>query len=88
MTSISLGNYVSSLLVTIVMDITTKDNRPGWIPENLNVGHMDRFYFLLAALTAADFAVYLVCAKRYRYIRLEGNCDDTNADEEEVGRVL
>ncbi|XXG75725.1 hypothetical protein AAC387_Pa08g0236 [Persea americana] len=79
MTSISLGNYVSSLLVTIVMEITTKDDRPGWIPGNLNMGHMDRFYFLLAAMTAADFVVYLVCAKWYRCIQLDGKyseCDD------------
>ncbi|RVW15559.1 Protein NRT1/ PTR family 7.3 [Vitis vinifera] len=51
MTSISLGNYVSSLLVTIVMKFSTRDQMPGWIPSNLNKGHLDRFYFLLAALT-------------------------------------
>ncbi|XP_016437735.1 protein NRT1/ PTR FAMILY 7.3 [Nicotiana tabacum] len=71
MTSISLGNYVSSLLVSIVMKISTTDKMPGWIPGNLNKGHLDRFYFLLAALTAADFLVYLICAKWYKYIKFE-----------------
>lgn len=71
MTSISLGNYVSSLLVIIVMKISTSDKMPGWIPGNLNKGHLDRFYFLLAALTTADFVVYLICAKWYKYIRFE-----------------
>ncbi|CAI9103392.1 OLC1v1001859C2 [Oldenlandia corymbosa var. corymbosa] len=84
MTSISLGNYVSSLLVTIVMKFSTSDRMPGWIPGNLNRGHLDRFYFLLAALTTADFVVYLICAKWYRYIRFEGrnltNDDDQSAD--------
>ncbi|KGN56654.1 protein NRT1/ PTR FAMILY 7.3 [Cucumis sativus] len=71
MTSISFGNYVSSLLVTIVMKISATDNMPGWIPGNLNRGHLDRFYFLLAALTAADLVVYILCAKWYKYIKFE-----------------
>ncbi|CAK7349259.1 unnamed protein product [Dovyalis caffra] len=73
MTSISLGNYVSSLLVTIVMKVSTRDKMPGWIPGNLNKGHLDRFYFLLAALTTADLIVYIICAKWYKYIKFEGN---------------
>ncbi|KAL4561434.1 hypothetical protein LXL04_033600 [Taraxacum kok-saghyz] len=72
MTSISLGNYVSSLLVTIVMKISSSERMPGWIPGNLNKGHLDNFYFLLAVLTSADFVVYLVVAKWYKYIKFEG----------------
>lgn len=71
MTSISLGNYVSSLLVTIVMKISSRGDIPGWIPGNLNVGHLDRFFFLLAALTAADLLVYIICARWYKYIKFE-----------------
>ncbi|KAK4344851.1 hypothetical protein RND71_035027 [Anisodus tanguticus] len=71
MTSISLGNYVSSLLVSVVIKISTTDNMPGWIPGNLNKGHLDRFCFLLAAMTSADFLVYLICAKWYKYIKFE-----------------
>ncbi|CAN1334021.1 Protein NRT1/ PTR FAMILY 7.3, partial [Linum perenne] len=83
MTSISLGNYVSSLLVTMVMKISTQDRMPGWIPGNLNKGHLDRFYFLLAALTSLDLFVYIACAKWYKGIKHEGRCDD-NSDEEET----
>ncbi|XP_048442318.1 protein NRT1/ PTR FAMILY 7.3-like [Pyrus x bretschneideri] len=72
MTSISLGNYVSSLLVTVVMKISTRDGMPGWIPGNLNKGHLERFYFLLAALTTADLLVYVLCAKWYKYIKFDG----------------
>ncbi|KAL6966343.1 hypothetical protein U1Q18_032125 [Sarracenia purpurea var. burkii] len=71
MASISLGNYVSSLLVNMVMGITAKGDNPGWIPADLNNGHMDRFYFLIAALTAADFVVYVYCAKWYKCINME-----------------
>ena len=86
MTSISLGNYVSSLLVTMVMKISTEDHMPGWIPGNLNRGHLDWFYFLLAALTTVDLAVYVACARWYKCIKLEGKCDEIN-DQEESSRV-
>lgn len=85
MTSISLGNYVSSLIVSIVMDITARGGSPGWIPGNLNKGHMDRFYFLLAALTAVDFLVYLVCARWYKCIKFEEGEDDEDADDDNEG---
>lgn len=78
MTSMAMGNYVSSLIVTFVMDITTRENKPGWIPEDLNRGHMDRFCFLLAFLTAIDFIAYVICARRYRGIArsMDNNEDD------------
>ncbi|XP_075484465.1 protein NRT1/ PTR FAMILY 7.3-like [Primulina tabacum] len=85
MTSISLGNYVSSLLVSIVIKISSEDNMPGWIPGNLNKGHLDRFYFLLAGLTAIDLIIYIVCAKWYQNMKLEGKSEeDDEADDCEV----
>ncbi|CAK9321530.1 unnamed protein product [Citrullus colocynthis] len=81
MTSISLGNYVSSLLVTMVMKISTVDRMPGWIPGNLNKGHLDRFYFLLAALTVIDFVIYIACARWYKSIKLEEKYEQTEEQE-------
>ncbi|KAL3330948.1 hypothetical protein AABB24_034653 [Solanum stoloniferum] len=72
MTSISLGNYVSSLLVSVVMKISTTDNMSGWIPGNLNEGHLDRFYFLLAGLTILDLVAFIACAKWYKGIKHGG----------------
>ena len=83
-TSMSLGNYVSSLLVTIVMRISTRGEMAGWIPSNLNKGHLDRFYFLLAALTMADLIVYIACAKSYKYIKFEGKSGIKEGNELEL----
>ncbi|OMO90130.1 Proton-dependent oligopeptide transporter family [Corchorus olitorius] len=93
MTSISLGNYVSSLLVTIVMKISAREDMPGWIPGNLNKGHLDRFYFLLAALTTVDLLVYIICAKWYKYTKFEGrggdnNCSNYNGKHEPITAEL
>ncbi|KAL6505328.1 hypothetical protein OROGR_025145 [Orobanche gracilis] len=76
MMSISLGNFVSSMLVNMVMEITARNNKPGWIPEDLNIGRMDRFYFLIGVLTAVDFAIYMVCAKWYKRIDFGGTDGD------------
>ncbi|KAF5729683.1 proton-dependent oligopeptide transport family protein [Tripterygium wilfordii] len=81
MTSISLGNYVSSLLLTMVMKISTEDHMPGWVPGNLNKGHLDRFYFLLAGLTSIDLVVYMVCARWYKCIKLEGKFGGNTKEE-------
>ncbi|XP_024020418.1 protein NRT1/ PTR FAMILY 7.1 [Morus notabilis] len=83
MASISLGNYVSSLLVNMVMGITAKGEQPGWISDDLNAGHMDRFYFLIAALTAFDFVVYVFCAKWYKCINIDDNGKEIQSVEEE-----
>lgn len=71
MASISLGNYVSSMLVNMVTKTTAGNGRGGWIPNNLNDGHLDRFFFLIAGLTSVDIVVYLSCAKWYKSIKIE-----------------
>ncbi|KAL6560423.1 hypothetical protein OROGR_003982 [Orobanche gracilis] len=71
MTSISLGNYASSLILTIVIKISTSGGNLGWIPRNLNKGHLDKFFYLLAAVTAADLVIYVACVKSYTYTRFK-----------------
>lgn len=84
MASMSLGNYVSSMLVSIVTAVTEKGNSPGWIPDNLNTGHLDRFFFLIAILAALDFVVYLFCAKWYKGINVDDGIGVVESSESEV----
>jgi peptide/histidine transporter 3/4 len=81
MASMSLGNYVSSILVNLIMEITARGHDKGWIPENLNKGHMDRFFFLLAGLVAFDFVIYLFCAKWYKSINVQGDQEELELDD-------
>ncbi|KAF7017029.1 hypothetical protein CFC21_030528, partial [Triticum aestivum] len=56
LTSNALGNYLSTLLVVIVTAISTRNGGLGWIPDdNLNRGHLDYFYWVLAVLSALNF---------------------------------
>ncbi|XP_061367660.1 protein NRT1/ PTR FAMILY 7.1-like [Gastrolobium bilobum] len=88
MASISLGNYVSSMLIYMVMEITARGEKPGWIPNNLNVGHMDRFFFLLAVLTAFDFVLYLFCARWYKSINLQVSEEENDMESLEDDEVI
>ncbi|KAL3518094.1 hypothetical protein ACH5RR_020683 [Cinchona calisaya] len=72
LTTTGLGNYLSSLLVTIVTKVSTTGGRPGWIPDNLNYGHLDYFFWLLAGLSVLNFVVFLVIAQRYTYKKAVG----------------
>ncbi|XP_019189148.1 PREDICTED: protein NRT1/ PTR FAMILY 7.3-like [Ipomoea nil] len=71
MSSSALGSYLCSIILSIVMKITTKHGKPGWVPPNLNDGHLDRFFFLSAAIVALDLVMFVFCAKRYKAIVLE-----------------
>ncbi|XP_052185303.1 protein NRT1/ PTR FAMILY 8.1-like [Diospyros lotus] len=72
LTTNALGNYSSSLLVTIVTSISTRNGKPGWIPDNLNYGRLDYFFWLLAVLSVVNLGAFLVVAKRYTYKRSVG----------------
>ncbi|CAL1378857.1 unnamed protein product [Linum trigynum] len=72
LTTVALGNYLSTLLVTVVTEVTTKGGKLGWIPDNLNRGHLDYFYWLLAILSLVNFFVYLWIAKWYTYKNATG----------------
>ncbi|GFZ21382.1 peptide transporter 2 [Actinidia rufa] len=62
----SLGNYLSSFILTVVTSITTQGGKTGWIPDNLNEGHLDHFFWLLAGLSFFNMVVYVFCAKMYK----------------------
>jgi len=64
--STAFGNYFSSVLVMVVMLITTRGGSVGWIPSNLNEGHLDYYFWLWAALSFLNLALYVAAARRYR----------------------
>lgn len=76
MSSSAMGSYLCSLILAVVMHFTSKNGKPGWVPPNLNDGHLDRFFFLSAALTTVNLGFYIFVARRYKCISLEKrDCD-------------
>ncbi|ERN11101.1 hypothetical protein AMTRI_Chr04g181130 [Amborella trichopoda] len=62
----TVGSYLNSFILSIVIAVTTKGGSPGWIPNNLNEGHLDYFFWLLAGLSLLNLVVYVACAGRYK----------------------
>ncbi|KAL1830159.1 hypothetical protein DCAR_0209567 [Daucus carota subsp. sativus] len=65
LSTLSLGFFFSSVLVTIVHKITGK-NKP-WLADNLNEGKLYNFYWLLAVLSALNMVLFLFAANWYVY---------------------
>ncbi|KAK4747439.1 hypothetical protein SAY87_014025 [Trapa incisa] len=65
LSTLSLGSFFSSVLVTIVHKVT--GHKKPWLADNLNKGRLYDFYWLLAILSSINFVIFLVCAKWYVY---------------------
>ncbi|CAN7124467.1 unnamed protein product [Brassica rapa subsp. narinosa] len=80
LTSLGIGNFLSSFLLSTVSKITIKRGR-GWILNNLNESRLDYYYLFFALLNFVNFALFLVVVKFYVY-RAEA-IHSVNVKEEE-----
>ncbi|XP_020173087.1 protein NRT1/ PTR FAMILY 8.3 isoform X2 [Aegilops tauschii subsp. strangulata] len=64
--TVSLGSYLSSFILTLVSYLTTRGEQMGWIPDNLNEGHLDRFFWLIAGLSSLNFLAFVYFAQQYK----------------------
>ena len=61
------SSYVNSFLLSIVHHTTEGSRSGNWLPEDLNKGRLDYFYFLITALGVLNVCYFVACAKWYRY---------------------
>ena len=66
-TTISIGNFLNSFLLSTVSDLTLRHGHKGWILDNLNVSHLDYYYAFLAVLSSTNLLCFVVVAKLYVY---------------------
>ncbi|CAN6288574.1 unnamed protein product [Urochloa humidicola] len=64
--SVAAGNYLNSGVLAAVAAVTARGGKPGWIPDDLNEGHLDYFFWLMAALGVVNLLHFLHCSMRYR----------------------
>ncbi|KAG7626114.1 Protein NRT1/ PTR FAMILY 6.4 [Arabidopsis thaliana] len=63
LSTISMGFFVSSLLVSLVDRVTDKS----WLRSNLNKARLNYFYWLLVVLGALNFLIFIVFAMKHQY---------------------
>ncbi|KAI3519983.1 hypothetical protein L1887_09203 [Cichorium endivia] len=69
---IGVGSFLSSFLITIVGYVTTKTGK-SWFGKDLNSSRLDKFYWLLAAMNALNFCIYVILARRHSYKNVNRN---------------
>ncbi|KAG2276650.1 hypothetical protein Bca52824_059205 [Brassica carinata] len=62
LTSLGMGNFLSSFLLSTVSNITKERGR-GWILNNLNESRLDYYYLFFALLNFFNFLFFLVVVK-------------------------
>ncbi|XP_026665612.1 protein NRT1/ PTR FAMILY 3.1-like isoform X2 [Phoenix dactylifera] len=67
--AVSIGNYMGTLLVTLVHNFTEK--KGDWLQNNINRGKLNDYYWLMSGLQVLNLIYYIVCAKFYTFKPLE-----------------
>ncbi|XP_042482847.1 protein NRT1/ PTR FAMILY 3.1 [Macadamia integrifolia] len=84
--AISLGNYGSTILVTLVQVFSSGR----WLPNNINKGKLEYLYWLITLLQLLNLIYYILCAKFYRWKPIETHqkeVDTNDAGIELSGKV-
>ncbi|KAL4633825.1 hypothetical protein ACB092_04G150900 [Castanea dentata] len=78
----ALSGYFSSFLVSVIHRTTSGAATGQWLPEDLNKGRLDYFYYLIAAIEVVNLGYFIICAKWYKY---KGS--DTSVHEVDMGKM-
>ncbi|KAL6978104.1 hypothetical protein U1Q18_046384 [Sarracenia purpurea var. burkii] len=76
------SSYLSSFLVSIVHRTTRGAETGDWLPEDLNQGRLEYFYYLVAGLGTLNLGYFLACSMWYRYKGTRGNGGDVAVEME------
>ncbi|XP_021766907.1 protein NRT1/ PTR FAMILY 1.1-like [Chenopodium quinoa] len=61
----AVSSVVGSLLVNLVDTFTSTGGKVSWLSSNLNKGHVDYYYWLVAFLSLINFLYFLLCCRAY-----------------------
>ncbi|CAI9753892.1 unnamed protein product [Fraxinus pennsylvanica] len=63
----AVSNYLYGFIISVVHRSTEGTSGGNWLPEDLNEGRLDNFYYMTGALCFFNFCYFLACAKWFRY---------------------
>lgn len=67
------ASFLNNLLITVVDTIADDFSAKSWFGKDLNSSRLDRFYWFLAGVTAANICVFVFVAKRCPYKSVQPN---------------
>jgi solute carrier family 15 (peptide/histidine transporter), member 3/4 len=66
---LGVGSFISSLLISVIDRLTTRNGGTSWFADDLNQGHLDYFYLLLTAFAAVELLAFAYVSSSYVYKR-------------------
>lgn len=88
MTSVGIGNVLSSFILSTVSHITKENGHKGWITNNLNDSRLDLYFAFLAVLSCLNFLFFLIVTKYFRYKAEISDSMDVLKEELELPRKI
>ncbi|KAI7756061.1 hypothetical protein M8C21_019790, partial [Ambrosia artemisiifolia] len=85
---LGLGSMTSVLSVYVVGKISrfqTRNHKPNWFQYTLNKSRLDRYYMVLAVVSAVNLVIYVIVAYFYKY---KESTDGNDEDEVEGGEMV
>ncbi|XP_025794308.1 protein NRT1/ PTR FAMILY 6.3-like [Panicum hallii] len=67
LSTLSLGCFFSTAIVSVVHAVTTSGGRRPWLADDRDQGSLHSFYWLLAAISAANLVAFVAVARGYVY---------------------
>ncbi|KAD5803035.1 hypothetical protein E3N88_14395 [Mikania micrantha] len=67
----TIAALVASLLTNIVDSVTSLGGGVSWLSSDIDVGHVDYYYWLLSFLNLLCFFYYLLCCRMHRSFSLQ-----------------
>ncbi|WCJ24089.1 Major facilitator superfamily protein [Euphorbia peplus] len=80
-TSLGIGNFLSSFLLSTVSRVTKRNGHKGWILNNLNDSHLDYYYAFFAILNFLNLIFFFFMIKFYVYKAEVSDSLDVLAEE-------
>ena len=59
------ANLLSSFIMSTVNDMTRRGGRESWVSSDINKGHLDYYYWVLAGLSLVNVLYFVVCSWAY-----------------------
>ncbi|XP_052211065.1 protein NRT1/ PTR FAMILY 1.2 isoform X1 [Diospyros lotus] len=78
----SIANVVASFIMSTINDVTGRGGKESWISSNINKGHFDYYFWLLAGLSLVNIMYFCVCSRAYGPCVVERRRDWDEGDDE------
>ncbi|KAK9054974.1 hypothetical protein SSX86_026053 [Deinandra increscens subsp. villosa] len=79
---LGLGTMGSVLSVHVVGRLSERNGKPNWFQYTLNRSRLDRYYWVLAGLSAVNLVIYIIVAYFYKYKESEAEDDEAKGEGE------